>query len=238
MVSARGYASLDAPHRFRKARKIEHLLGGVEGAELLDLGSGSGLLAEYLASRGAKVQCADRDLPPESLALPFTRIESDDLPFADAQFDVVVFNHVIEHVGDRPQQRAILREIDRVLKPGGRLYVAVPSKWALVEPHFRLPLLGALPRGLADTLVRRFRDFSRYDCYPLGLGEFHAMLSERFAEVTDLSVAAYKWVAEYELGGFAGAAARAVPEPLLQLGRFAFPTYVAICRKADPGEQA
>lgn len=232
-MDARGYADSDARHRYRKARKVEHLLGGVEGANLLDLGSGSGLLAEYFTTRGARVHCADRDAPPAGLGLPFTRIEGDTLPFADGQFDIVVFNHVIEHVGDRPQQRAILREIERILAPGGRLYIAVPSKWALLEPHFRLPLLGALPRGLADRLVRRFSNFPRYDCYPLGLAEFHALLAERFAEVTPKSVEAFDWVARNELGGMAGKAARAVPHAFVRLGRAAFPTHIAVCRKSD-----
>jgi SAM-dependent methyltransferase len=46
-----------------------------------------------------------------------------DLPFADGHFDLVICNHVLEHVTD---DRSAMREILRVLKPGGRAVLQVP----------------------------------------------------------------------------------------------------------------
>lgn len=69
----------------------------------------------------------------------------------------MILNHVFEHVGDRPAQEQILAEISRVLRPGGTLYPGVPNKWEPIEAHYKLPFLGALPKGLADFLVRTVR---------------------------------------------------------------------------------
>ena len=48
------------------------------------------------------------------------------LPFADATFDVVICSEVLEHL---PDYRGALREMLRVLRPGGRLAVSVPRPW-------------------------------------------------------------------------------------------------------------
>ena len=94
------------------------------------------------------------------------------------RFDVVVSNHVIEHVGDREAQRRHLREIARVLVDGGTVYVAVPHRWQLVENHYRLPLLGWLPRRAADAYLRAARRGERYDCRPLGRRSSSTLLTD------------------------------------------------------------
>lgn len=48
------------------------------------------------------------------------------LPFADASFDAVICSEVLEHL---PDYRGALGEIQRVLRPGGRLAVSVPRPW-------------------------------------------------------------------------------------------------------------
>ena len=61
-----------------------------------------------------------------------------ELPFDDARFDVVISNHVIEHVGDEAAQHAHLREIRRVMKADGSAYLAVPNRWMLTELRISL----------------------------------------------------------------------------------------------------
>lgn len=57
----------------------------------------------------------------------------DRLPLADGSFHVVVATEVLEHVTDAP---AVLRELHRVLRPGGRLWITTPFVWELhEEPH-------------------------------------------------------------------------------------------------------
>ncbi len=55
------------------------------------------------------------------------------LPFEEAAFDGAICTEVLEHV---PEPEEALREIARVLRPGGRLYVTVPMTWGLhYVPH-------------------------------------------------------------------------------------------------------
>ncbi|MFC3785509.1 SAM-dependent methyltransferase [Sphingopyxis italica] len=231
MTELNGYAATDRCSRLMKARKIEALLGcDVAGRDLLDLGAGAGFLADHFLARGASVTAADRDAKAYRGKVPLTPIEGETLPFADVQFDIVIFNHVIEHVGDASRQRAILSEIRRVLRPGGRLYIAVPNKWALIEPHFRLPLLGALPRRAADYLVRHFRKAAGYDCYPLTRAELAALLAEYFPALEDRTSDALSWVVNNELSPLPRRILSLVPDWLKAAAKPIYPTFVVLCR--------
>lgn len=76
------------------------------------------------------------------------------LPFADGEFDVVFSNAVVEHVGDREQQRRFVEEILRV---GRRAFVTTPNRWFPIEVHTLLPLVHWLP----DTVSHRAYDLAR-----------------------------------------------------------------------------
>lgn len=52
-------------------------------------------------------------------------VENDPFPYADGEFDVVIFAEIIEHLLNDPCK--VLREIKRVLKPGGHLIVTTPN---------------------------------------------------------------------------------------------------------------
>ena len=66
------------------------------------------------------------------------------LPLADGAVQAVVSLDVIEHVGD---QRAYLREIDRVTAVGGMIALATPNRFSLApEPHVHVWGVGWLPR--------------------------------------------------------------------------------------------
>jgi SAM-dependent methyltransferase len=64
------------------------------------------------------------------------------IPCLDNTFDLVMSDQVFEHVAD---QAAAMREIYRVLKPGGAAVHVIPAKWQLIEPHIRVPLGGFVP---------------------------------------------------------------------------------------------
>src|SRR5688572_14531042 len=162
MEAARAsHAAPDRHTRILKARKIELLLGeGAlrDGAALLDIGAGSGWIAHYFGTHPrhrlavSAVDARDERVAKEGYA--FRQVDGTALPFPDASFDVVLSNHVIEHVGGEAEQLRHLAEARRVLRPGGTFYLAVPNRWSLVEPHYRLPFLSWLPGGLANAWVR------------------------------------------------------------------------------------
>jgi SAM-dependent methyltransferase len=66
------------------------------------------------------------------------------LQFPAGRFDVALFANVFEHIP--PEERdASLREIYRVLKPGGIIVGQIPNPYFVIESHSRLPLMGWLP---------------------------------------------------------------------------------------------
>jgi SAM-dependent methyltransferase len=71
------------------------------------------------------------------------------LPFPSATFDVVTTFQTLEHVRDVAQ---CIREMLRVLKPGGALYIRAPDYGGTFEGHYRLPF----PPGATKKLAARY----------------------------------------------------------------------------------
>src|SRR5690606_19168022 len=67
----------------------------------------------------------------------------------------------------------------RVLDRGGLLYVAVPNRWTLIEPHYNIPFLSWLPTAVASRLVRLSGKGDWFDCHLLSRNELARMLSEK-----------------------------------------------------------
>src|SRR5271156_3862365 len=111
---------------------------------VLDVGCGPGRVLGFLAQRG--IRCIGLDRSRVSLALAIERYgrpgavgDNLHLPFADGTVDVVISDGVIHHT-ENPQ--AAFAENFRILKPGGRMYLAV------YKPSGRYPLLYKHPGGL------------------------------------------------------------------------------------------
>jgi ubiquinone/menaquinone biosynthesis C-methylase UbiE len=111
-------------------RAIEPMLDAVQagpGRRLLDVASGPGHLAAAAAKRGAHVSGVD--LAPAMVELArrlypdvtFREGSADQLPFPDASFDAVTCAFGVGHFPDSPR---VLREMERVLAPGGRAALA------------------------------------------------------------------------------------------------------------------
>jgi len=94
------------------------------GAVVVALDYSEGELKDVCATLGAMVAAGEVDASPgvggavngDALALPFP----------DATFDVVIASEVLEHVWD---DTGAIAELVRVLKPGGRMAVTVPTRW-------------------------------------------------------------------------------------------------------------
>ena len=180
-----GHAVLDLASRDFKAMKIAHLLGldtDSPRKRLLEIGCGSGGISRWFGEAGPMrwdVEAVDvEDVRLACDGYAFHTVTGTTLPFDDADFDVVLTNHVIEHVGDEAAQRAHLCEVRRVLRKDGAAYLAVPNRWMLIEPHFKLPFLSWLPMPLGHAYVRLSGKGTHYDCRPLTCGRLERMLSE------------------------------------------------------------
>jgi SAM-dependent methyltransferase len=147
---------------YRSAKVIRFLeQAGVRiGGRVLDAGCGGGGMPLSLAEEAESV--VGIDLAPRfhdaghRLAaehglrnLHFARADGQALPFPDAAFDMVLSHAVIEHVADAPQY---LRELARVLKPGGFMYLSTAPYLSFAGAH--LPRL-VIPVPLHLLLGRR-----------------------------------------------------------------------------------
>jgi SAM-dependent methyltransferase len=116
-----------------------HLLGDVAGRRVLEVGCGSAPCARWLRTRGADVVALDLSAGmlaraaqlnrATGVAVPLLQADASHLPFADGAFDVVfsAFGG-LPFVSDVEQA---LREVARVLRPGGRFAASVnhPFRW-------------------------------------------------------------------------------------------------------------
>jgi SAM-dependent methyltransferase len=111
----------------------------------LNIGAGAGLLEELLIRQGWSVRSLDpsenaiKRLREKGIGGTVGRIEA--LPYEDGFFDVVFCSEVLEHLSDSELDRA-MREIIRVLKPGGYLLGTVPYKENLKENEVICPECG------------------------------------------------------------------------------------------------
>lgn len=235
-----GHATLDLATRVAKGRKIERLLHPAPpvGGRLLEVGTGAGGIAHYFATVSAyafDVDAVDVDDRRQVCdGYRFTSVDSTALPFDEDTFDVVVSNHVIEHVGDRKAQLHHLREIARVLTPSGVAYLAVPNRWMLVEPHFRVPFLSWWPVALRSHWLRLWGRGRVYDCEPLELHELRDLVAQSGLRHDVVSVQAFRaWMdIESPRGWLARGIAR-IPDHWLERLRAAIPTHVCLLRKTD-----
>jgi 2-polyprenyl-3-methyl-5-hydroxy-6-metoxy-1,4-benzoquinol methylase len=104
---------------------------------ILDAGCGDGInlfgLNKISQTLSLEAQIYGVDYNPLRLerASKFSFVEEitqsplDDLPYADAWFDVIICNQVLEHI---PQDQKVLEELKRVTRPGGMFILGVPNE--------------------------------------------------------------------------------------------------------------
>lgn len=104
---------------------------GGRARRILDVGAGEGFLKRFTAApdlewHGTEANPRRVELCA-ALGYAIRAVEPTELrlPYGDAEFDAVAACHVLEHLEDRA---LVLRELDRVLRPGGLLFLAVPIK--------------------------------------------------------------------------------------------------------------
>ena len=118
-----------------RASLILQQLESVGAGRILDLGCGRGFYAKAITTLYPGAAVAGVDFNPDYLAeakaqtyattVRLARADARALPFPSESFDAVVCSEVLEHI---VEDRAALREINRVLRNGGLLLVSVPHQ--------------------------------------------------------------------------------------------------------------
>ena len=141
------------PERLREADA--RLLGDVAGARVLELGCGSAMCSRWLLDAGARpvafdlsagmLRHARAGAAATGLSVPLVPADAQRLPFRSGAFDVVFSAFgAVPFVADPGQ---VMREVARVLRPGGRWVFATnhPVRWAFPDDPGPAGLTASMP---------------------------------------------------------------------------------------------
>ncbi len=143
------------------------------GQRILDVATGTGMVAFALAARGPEVVGLDQSesmlgaararlerTPGLAGRVRFVAGEAERLPFEDGEFDALTFTYLLRYVDDR---EATLRELARVVKPGGRIGMVefgVPRA-AVLRALWRVQTRVVLP-GIGRLVSRPWFEVGRF----------------------------------------------------------------------------
>lgn len=158
----------------RRLEMVREAAGERLGGRVLENGCGVGMYAARLAALGSSVVGLEYDLERAGEARlsvdQVVNAAGERLPFPDEGFDLILSHEVLEHVAD---DAAAVREMVRVLRPGGRIALFAPNRGYPFETHgiywrgrYRfgnIPLVNYLPRRWRDRLVPHVRIYSAGD---------------------------------------------------------------------------
>lgn len=126
---------------------VSEYLPSVEGRRVLEMACGRGGFSRLLAAHGARMFGADFSSKALQIArgksagaqsqpdarLELTQADAQSLPYATGSFDLIVSCETIEHL---PDPAAALREMARVARPGGRLFLTTPNYFNLMGLYY------------------------------------------------------------------------------------------------------
>ncbi len=141
------------PERLREAEA--RLLGDVAGRRVLEVGSGAAMCSRWLAAQGARPVAFDLSAgmlrharagnARTRLDVPLVQADAQHLPFATDAFDVAFTAFgAVAFVAD---SAAVMREVARVVRPGGRWVFATthPTRWSFPDDPGPLGLTATMP---------------------------------------------------------------------------------------------
>jgi ubiquinone/menaquinone biosynthesis C-methylase UbiE len=154
--------------------QLDQLQGTLATAGLpgpvLNVGCGTGGFNVVTAATGARLVgvdadaeamaiCALKQQKHEGASGTFVRAAAEALPFPDATFGLVYCFSSIEHVDS---VAATVREMVRVTRPGGQIYVHTPNAWSWYEGHYKVHWVPFLPQAVGRLYLRLRRRPTAY----------------------------------------------------------------------------
>ncbi len=138
-------------------------IGNPASKKILDAGCGNGGISIAFALAGAEVhgveieaelyEISKKHAESYGVSPRFYLYDGLRLPFEDNSFDFAVSSSVLEHTDDPV---LYLKEVLRVVKPGGYFYLGFPNRLAIRETHTRLFLLTYIPAFLRPAYIKLF----------------------------------------------------------------------------------
>jgi ubiquinone/menaquinone biosynthesis C-methylase UbiE len=195
------------------------MLRSVRGLDVLEIGTGHGGIACFMAAVGARsvvgidlntkhlqfarefARRTSEHYAPFRLPVEFVEMSADRLSFAGEQFDLVLADNVFEHF---TEPEAVMRESFRVLRPGGGLLVpvfsSIYSKWGLHLKHgLKLPWANLLfsERTIIRAMYRLAEGEPRlYEWYPGLAGKPNRVRDlRRYGDLNDITYSQFKKMA-------------------------------------------
>jgi 2-polyprenyl-3-methyl-5-hydroxy-6-metoxy-1,4-benzoquinol methylase len=146
------FAQYEVRHTTKGKMILLDLLPDGQGKKVLDLGCREQYWTQKLKARGYQVVSVDLEPQNDSVL----RVDANDpLPFTDETFDLVWCTEVLEHI---VKPSFTLTEINRVLKPGGKLLLSTPNSRFWVFRMFRM-----FGKGPADMQNEDHKQFFSYE---------------------------------------------------------------------------
>jgi SAM-dependent methyltransferase len=132
---------------------------GIPHGPVLDLAAGMGTAFARGLEKGIPMMGLEPDATKTKMSVDhfpglrgrWVRGVGENLPYRDAAFAAILSWQTLEHV---QSPEAVLREMLRVLKPGGFLHLRCPDYRGTYEGHYLLPWLPVLPRSFARIWLR------------------------------------------------------------------------------------
>ena len=202
----------------------------MKGKKILEVGTGAGYIAHALSEHAKSVDSVDI-VDDRKIKTGYKQkiVPDEALPYKDGQFDIVITNHVLEHV---PDQETHMLEMARVLKKGGIIYLASPNKWWLTDPHYKLPFISWLPRPVAGKYLKLAKH-RKWDIYSVSLKRLHKLARQSGLDVTDKSWDIMSNPEKYNVRGpkIVSTVASKTPRPVAKTMLFIVPTHLKILSK-------